>query len=74
MIFIRFILLGVTAIGVTCAIPLGYADAEFPLDVAKFKDRTGTDRELALLKAKYKDNDAVRRILGPYQEDIEAAK
>jgi hypothetical protein len=35
---------------------------------------TGTDRELALLKTKYKDNIAVVRILGLYEEHIEAGQ
>lgn len=35
---------------------------------------TGTDRELTLLKAKYRENDAVRQILEQYQEAIEAGQ
>lgn len=32
---------------------------------------TGTDRELASLKAKYRDRDAVQKVLAEYEESIE---
>ncbi len=90
-------------VGFTCIVSLGYADPEWPEDVATFKERrdlcdhfrgeepynaerrgflaervrtycTGTDRELARLKAKYKDDDVVNAILGRYEEVIEAGQ
>ena len=48
-----------------------YAERDKFLDAQITKTCTGTDKDLAALKAKYGDNDAVTALLSEFDEDIE---